>query len=115
MQATLRQVFAAVGSLDTASDYSHLLLHWEVSPDLKKERVVFASGYVARELMHVLRLESSKSSGNGLPACMETWEKASLADAAFEAIFYSTMQVGLYQGRWVPIKTVIALNTWSIA
>ena len=80
----------AGGSLETADEYSHSLLHWDVFPNLKDGTVVFASKYVAQEIMGK---RSRVDVAYELSSCMGIRLKASFAAAAFEAFFHNLMKV----------------------
>ncbi|CAL8466546.1 g6082 [Coccomyxa elongata] len=88
----LSQLFKAVGTLETAGYVNHVILHWSVSPDLKKETVVWASDYVAREMMRRVRLEARMDLLKALGVCHGIRETAAIAEAGFEAMFHTMMQ-----------------------
>lgn len=88
-----------MGSLDSASQVSHRLLHWNVSPDLEKEMVVFASKHVLLILVSAMRMKSRARLAQELAACFGVREKNSFTGEAFEALFHATMKVSSIGSR----------------
>ena len=89
----LTLLMKAVGSPETAEVVSHRIVHWNVSPNLKKTITVFASEYVEREVVAKLRMNARVDITRQLVACIGIREMAAFAGAVFEALFHILMQV----------------------